>query len=146
MEKISDEHESKSWKKGDQTMNSDNLKIIQILENMNKLIVYHVTTKRYLAPIKQNGLIPKIPEDYGESGDEIGIYCFPSMDDAEQAMMNWLGERIEEWEDENQQEYQECVLELDISGLQYTQDPDVGYEIIVKEPISPDRILKVLEI
>lgn len=127
-------------------MIKDTLKIIQILENMNRRIVYHVTTKRYLPAIKQNGLIPKIPEDYGDNGDELGIYCFPAIDDAEQAMYNWLGERIEEWEDENQQEYLECLLEVDITGLRYTEDPDVGYEVIVKEPISPDRILKVLEI
>lgn len=127
-------------------MNKDTLKIIQILENMDRRIVYHVTTKRYITSIKQNGLIPKIPEDYGDNGDELGIYCFPTIDDAEQAMYNWLGERIEEWEDENQQEYLECLLEVDITGLKYIEDPDVGYEVIVKETITPDRILKILEI
>lgn len=125
---------------------NDYSKISLIYENMNRNIVYHVTSKRYLPSIYQNGLTPKIPEDYGESGDEIGIYCFPSMEDAENAMMNWLGERIEEWEEAEQTEYQEIVLVLDITGLRTKENHEVGYEIIVKEPISSDRIVDLVDI
>jgi hypothetical protein len=117
-----------------------------LYENMNKTLVYHVTSKRYLSKIRENGLIPKIPKDYGEDGDEVGIYCFPSMDDLENAMMNWLGERIEEWEEDNDKEYREIVLVLDISGLKIKENHEVDYEIIVKEPISPDRIVDLVDI
>lgn len=125
---------------------NDYSKLGLLYENMNKTLVYHVTSKRYLPSIYQNGLTPKIPEDYGENGDEIGIYCFPTMDDLEDAMMNWLGERIEEWEEEEQTEYQEIALVLDISGLKIKEDHEVDYEIIVKEPISSDRIVDLMDI
>ena len=125
-------------------MKKDILQLSMIFENMvNRHLVYHVTSKHNLTQIQKQGLIPKVPEDYGENGDEIGIYCFPSRNDVENALMNWLGERIEDWEDETGKSYDEVLLILDISGLSFTEDPDVGYEIIVKEPITPDRILKV---
>jgi hypothetical protein len=124
---------------------NDYTKIGFLYENINKKLVYHVTSKRYLSKIHKNGLIPKIPKDYGEDGDEIGVYCFPSIEDTENALMNWLGERIEEWEDENDKEYNEVVLVLDITGLKVKENHDVDYEIIVKEPIPPDRIVDVLE-
>jgi hypothetical protein len=116
-----------------------------LYESMSKMLVYHVTSKRHLPTIYQNGLTLKIPEDYGEDGDEIGIYCFPSMDDVENAMMNWLGERIEEWEEEEQTEYQEICLVLDISNLKIKEKHNIDYEIIVKEPISSDRIVDLIE-
>lgn len=125
---------------------NDYSKLGFLYENMNKNIVYHVTSKRYLPSIYQNGLTPNIPEDYGDAGDEIGIYCFPSMGDVENAMMNWLGDRISEWEEEEQTEYQEIVLVLDISGLKIKENHDVDYEIIVKEPISSDRIVNLVDI
>ena len=125
---------------------NDYSKIGLLYENMNKTLVYHVTSKRYLSKIRKNGLIPKTPKDCGEDGDEVGIYCFPSMEDVENSLMNWLGERIEEWEEDNDKEYQEIVLVLDISGLKIKENHDVGYEIIVKEPISPDRIVDLRDI
>jgi predicted house-cleaning noncanonical NTP pyrophosphatase (MazG superfamily) len=117
-----------------------------IVENMNKTLVYHVTSRRYLTSIVKNGIQPKIPEDYGDGGDEMGIYCFPSMEDVENALMNWLGERIEEWEEDNDKEYLEIVLVLDITGLKIKKNHDVGYEILVKEPISPNRIVEMIEV
>lgn len=125
---------------------NDYSKLGLLYENMNKTLVYHVTSKRYLPSIYQNGLTLNTPEDYGDSGDEIGIYCFPSMEDVENAMMNWLGDRIGEWEDGEQTEYQEIVLVLDISGLKIKENHDVGYEIIVKEPVSADRIVDLVDI
>ena len=64
----------------------------------------------------------------------------------ENAMMNWLGERIEEWEESEQTEYQEIVLVLDITGLRIKENHEVGYEVIVKEPISSDRIVDLVDI
>ena len=64
----------------------------------------------------------------------------------EDAMMNWLGERIEEWEEENDEEYKEICLVLDITGLKIKEKHEVDWEIIVKEPISPDRIVDLINI
>ena len=60
-------------------------------------------------PLSKNIVYVKI-----EDGDEIGVYCFPSIEDTENALMNWLGERIEEWEDENDKEYNEGTWNRDI--------------------------------
>ncbi len=117
-----------------------------LYENLDKRLVYHVTSKRNLPSIYQNGLKLNVPEDYGDSGDELGIYCFPSIEDVENALYNWLGERIEEWEEENQIEYDEIVLVLDISSLNIKKDHSVDYEIIVKDPISSDRIVDLITI
>lgn len=112
----------------------------------SRMIVYHVTSRRYLNAIKQNGIIPKIPEDYSENGDEVGVYCFPNLDEAENALYNWLGERIEDWEEENQMDYDECVLKIDITGLNVKEEHGIDWEIIVKDVVTPDRILEVLGI
>jgi hypothetical protein len=106
-------------------------------------IAYHITRRNNLAKIKQQGLIPKKPEDMD---DEYGVYCFSDMESLENAMMNWLGERIEEWEEDNDEEYGEICLKIDIKNLKQSFNSDVGYEIVVKEIIPPNRILEILNI
>lgn len=75
------------------------MKYLKKFENINKKIIgYHVTNQSNLKKIMKNGLEPRVPEDFGESGDVKGVYLFKSIDDCENALMNWFGERIEEWE------------------------------------------------
>ena len=107
------------------------------------MLAYHVTAKRNLRSIRRQGLTPRVPEDYGENGDTLGVYCFPDIVSAEYALSNWLGDRIEELEDESGKAYDEQVLELDITGLKTKQDAGVEWEIVVEEPVTPDRILRV---
>lgn len=103
---------------------------------------YHVTQKRLLKSIMKNGLIPSTPLDYGENGDIEGVYLFKTIDDTKNALFNWLGERIEEWEDENDKEYDEIVLEVNLDGLEDHLIDSVEYEWTCTTIIDPSRIIR----
>jgi len=113
-------------------------------ENFNDSIYgYHVTSRKNLKSIMETGLEPRVPEDYGVNGDIKGVYLFKTLDDTENALFNWLGERIEEWEEENDEEYDEVVLKVDLSGL-YLLD-SVEFEWTCLEHINPSRIVEIIE-
>ena len=117
--------------------------------DINPSIGYHVTSKNRLNNIKKKGLIPKIPEDYGDSGDVEGIYFFKSRKHAEDAMMGWFGERIEEWEEENDKDFNEILLVVDLSEVNPTNIIDGGedqFEWIVSEVIPYKQIIKIEDI
>lgn len=105
---------------------------------------YHVTRRGNVKSIMSKGLIPRVPKDI-IGGDVKGVYLFPSIDDVENALYNWLGERIEEWEEENDKEYDEVVLKVDISGLEGDIIRDLDWEIICLVRIGPERIVDVFE-
>ena len=110
------------------------------------LIGYHITRRKNIPSIKNNGLIPKIPEDYGENGDIKGVYLFKSYTDCENALYNWLGERIEEWEEETGKKYDEVLLKINLTGLQADLINSVEFEWICINTISPERIISIIEI
>jgi len=120
------------------------------IENENKematnesamLIAYHVTDKKNLKSILENGLEPRVPEDFGEYGDTKGVYLFKTIEDAKNALMNWMGERIEEWEEETGESYEEILLHVDITGLDCLDT--VEFEWTCIEHIPPDRVISV---
>ena len=57
------------------------------------------------------------------------------------AMSSWLGNRIDEWEEETGEQYEEVELIVDITGLDMIDI--VEYEWTVTEHISPDRIIDI---
>jgi hypothetical protein len=70
---------------------------------MNKKLslVYHVTTEANYKKIKTQGLIPKkgrLAKKLGEP--EKAIYTFLSLEEANNALSNWMGEEFEELEEE----------------------------------------------
>lgn len=94
-------------------------------------VVYHVTPTKNLPSIMKNGLIPQIGNRSSQiDGEEEGIYIFPSLEDLEDA--HWLGDEFDEDEELS-------VLEIDVSGIPLV-DSTVGFEKIIKVPVSPDRI------
>lgn len=101
---------------------------------------YHVTSKKNLPSILENGLETRIPEDYGDSGDIEGVYLFKKLDDVENALYNWLGERIDDVEEETGVDYDEVVLKIDISGLKNYLIDSVEYEWVCTKNIEPYRI------
>lgn len=107
----------------------------------DKVIGYHVTNKKNLNSIKKKGLEPRTPEDYGDSGDVKGVYLFKTKEDMDVALWNWLGERIEEWEEENGEVYEEIYLTVDLTGLDLYDS--VEFEWVSLEHISPNRILDI---
>lgn len=60
------------------------------------------------------------------------IYLFPSIEDMENALSNWLGELFED-------EEVLVVLEIDTTGLNIIQS-EAEYEILCFETIVPSRI------
>lgn len=106
---------------------------------------YHVTRRKNLPSIKKKGLEPRVPKDYGTSGDIKGVYLFKTIEDTQNALYNWLGERIEEWEEENDKEYDEVVLKINIDGLEQDLIDSVEYEWTCLVNIEPSRIVDVIE-
>lgn len=106
---------------------------------------YHVTRRKNLTSIKKKGLNPRIPVDYGIDGDVKGVYLFKTIEDTENALFNWFGERIEDWEEENDKEYDEIVLKINISGLEDHLIDSVEYEWICLVNIEPSRIIDIIE-
>lgn len=112
----------------------------------NGIYAYHVTRRVNLESIKENGLKMSIPEDYGTDGDIEGVYLFKTLDDAKDALFQWMGIRIEEWEEENDEEYDEICLKVDIDGIEQYLIDSVDYEYISTIDIEPSRIVEILEI
>lgn len=108
-----------------------------------KLIAYHVTSERNIRNIKKNGIIPKIPEDFGEKGDMKAVYLFKTKDDMDIALGSWFGERIDDWEEENEKDYKETCLTVDLTGLEDELYDSVEYEWTCFATITTDRILSL---
>lgn len=96
---------------------------------------WHVTKQENLPFIRKNGLIAKKPLDYQ---DEPGVYLFKSKIDAEEALMNWLGDRFEE-EDEL------VMLPVDKDAVRETV-PGADYEIISRQNIAPGALGKPIKL
>lgn len=100
-------------------------------ENMFKT-AYHVTYADNVDSIKKYGIKPSKPQDFDEAVD--GVYLFPSYDDMEDALVNWLGDRLDEDRDI-------VAIKLNISGLKC--ESDVEYELRCLETIEPIRIIDI---
>jgi len=109
-------------------------------------MAYHVTQRANLESIMKLGLIPKTPLDYQTGGDIKGVYLFKNYSDVENALSNWLGDRFDKWEEDNNRIYDEIILEVDIQGLESTLIDSVKYEYISKICIDPKRIRKLTDI
>ena len=114
-------------------------------EKEKQLVGYHVTRRKSISSIKRKGLIPKIPDDYGTSGDTKGVYLFKSRDDTETALAQWFGQRIDEWEEEHGQDYDEVILVVNLTGMEGSLLDSVEYEWTCIDKILPERIMQILE-
>ena len=116
-----------------------------INENINEeKFAYHVTSRKNLTSIKSKGIEPRVPTDYGDNGDAKAVYLFKTEDDTNTALSQWLGERIDDWEEENDTEYDEIVLKININGLEEYLIDTVEYEWTCLTHIEPSRIVDVL--
>jgi hypothetical protein len=123
------------------------MNLIEIIkeEIQESQYAYHVTSRNNLKSIMKKGLEPRIPEDYADTGDIKGVYLFKTLDDTKNALYNWLGERIEEIEEEIGKPYDEIVLKINISGLEEYLIDSVEYEWTCTVRIESSRIIEVLE-
>jgi len=111
------------------------------LKDQQKL-AYHITFKHLLPSIQNKGLLPNKPEDY--AGELKGVFLFKTIDDAENALTNWLGERIEDLEEKAGFEFEELLLTIDISNLNCING--AGYELVCLNVIPPNRIINITPI
>ncbi len=92
---------------------------------------YHVTRSENVPLIMKGGLMPSKPDDMQ---DVEGVYLFKSVEDAEDAVANWLGDRFDE-------EEKLTLLKIDPNGVdELFDDAIAGFEVVSKSDISPEFI------
>lgn len=108
--------------------------LITIYESMNQNIFYHVSPTRNADSILSKGLNPSIG-DRSSTYEELNnaIYLFGSEDDAEDAVMNWLGD---EFDDEEQLALFQVTLPSDWP----IEHEEHEFEYRSKQPIPPNLI------
>ena len=102
-------------------------------KNGISMIGFHVTYKKNLKNILKKGLIPSIGERAEQLESTEAIYLFESIDAVEDALMNWLGDELDEDEEI-------VILEVNLEGLPVKKE---AFELQVPVLIEPKRILEV---
>lgn len=92
--------------------------------------VYHVTLKKNLKSIMKRGILPSVPEDML---DQKGVYVFTTPEDAEDSLMNWLGDRFDEEDDI-------VLIKIDSDKVKL-HDTEAGYEKVSYDIIQPSSIV-----
>jgi GNAT superfamily N-acetyltransferase len=105
--------------------------VMKLYEILFEEILYHVTSKRRLRSILRNGLKVQAPKDME---DVAGVYLFGSKDDAEEAVMNWLGDRFDEDEEL-------VLIKVDGDKVVDRSSSAAGYEVISTKDIPKEGII-----
>lgn len=104
------------------------------------MLAYHVTRLSNLASIQQRGLEPRIGELSQLLGEPVPrVYLFSTFREAENGLLNWLGEEYEELEEACGHAIPLAILGVDLSGIVDEHASDF-FEITVDEVIPPSRI------
>lgn len=113
--------------------------LLQKFPNDKSRCYFHVTPIQNVPSIMKNGLIPQIGERSGAQGEEIpAVYLFPTKDDMDNALSNWLGDWFE---DTYGPDVELAIIRVSLPKsvfVHYTFD--VSYECYVTEPISPKQM------
>lgn len=97
---------------------------------------YHVTPHHNLPDILKHGISPRIGERSSLANEESErVYLFPSLEDVENSLSNWLGEEFNDVD--------LAILVVDLSGLKIASE--VEYELLTDEVIPVGNILAILE-
>lgn len=102
------------------------------------MVCYHVTLMKNLESIMNEGLIPCIGERSKDCGEnEKLVYMFPSLEEMENALFNWLGE----WYNDNYgEDIKLTSLEINLPDEFPIYLGEVEYEVVCKEVILPKFI------
>lgn len=101
-------------------------------------MLYHVTERRLLAEIFDQGLLPRIGERSEMCGETTpAIYLFPDLASCDTALSSWLGDTFDDLPEDAL-----VILAIDDHGL--SLDASVAYERVAFEPLPASRIRLVL--
>jgi hypothetical protein len=73
----------------------DLIDLVESMENRDSTF-YHVTLTENLPSIMEKGLLPTIGDRSKKIGENSCVFLFPTRDEAEQGVDNWLGDEVEE--------------------------------------------------
>jgi hypothetical protein len=104
--------------------------MMKLSEILFEGVLYHVTSRKNLASIRRNGLKMHSPKDMD---DEEGVFLFKDYGDAEDAVMNWLGDRFDEDEEL-------VAIKVNSRFVQNKSELASGFEVISKNDIPPEGI------
>jgi GNAT superfamily N-acetyltransferase len=104
---------------------------VKLSEILFEGYLYHVTPKRNLKSIVQNGLRVRTPRDME---DEPGVYLFKDLSDAEDAVTNWMGDRFDEDEEL-------VVIKVDDRFVGKVSSNAAGFEVVSTKDIPPEGIV-----
>lgn len=107
------------------------------------MLGYHVTRKESSSSIRATGLEPRIGILSQELGEPVPqVFLFSSSEEAENGLMNWLGEAYCDLEEEEGRPIPLLILEVDLAGLVKEQDARQFFEIALSHPVPPERIVR----
>lgn len=107
---------------------------------------YHVTSSKNLPLILKEGLLPLVGERSIDIGEQVPrVYLFPTIDDMETALMNWLGEWYDEYEEETGEKEELFSLKVLIpDSIEIFFDETSGFECYSYKHI-PSEYITVLK-
>lgn len=104
-----------------------------LLENWREYLnesYYHIARSKNIPLIMRDGLLPSKPTDME---DVDGVYLFKSRGAAEDALMNWLGDRFGE-------EARLTLLKVDPRGVDEVDSTAAGFEVVSTSKIDPQFV------
>lgn len=113
--------------------------LLQVPPKDRSRCFFHVTPMENVQNIMEHGLVPQIGERSGAQGEETpAIYLFPTRDDMDNALSNWLGEWFE---DAYGPAAELAVIKVSLPKDVYVHyDRTVPYECYVTEPIPSKQL------
>ena len=101
---------------------------------------YHVTDKKNWPFIQVEGLIPIVGERSAELYESPCIFLFPTQEDMDTALLQWLGEWYDDKEIETDERIDLISLKITLPDNFPIIPGDVEYECISTAPIGPEFI------
>ena len=105
---------------------------------------YHVTPVENIPSILEHGLLPRIGENSADFGETIpAVFCFPTLQDCDTALGQWLGEIFMGEGEDDEDEGIELVI-IEIKPKELPDRSDVPFEVAFHRAIPPSEISRVL--
>lgn len=114
---------------------------VTVHEGMGNLdrTFYHVTLAENLPLIMEKGLVPSVGERSKKMSEREAVFLFASRGDAEDAVMNWLGDEFDDDDDDL------ALLEVTLPAeIAIYREHGIDWEVYVKDRIPP-QCLHILE-